>query len=176
MNFRTTLLACASAIALLTACGGSSSSSSGDDNGSSAGEPADRYAGSWRSECLEGYAAGENPAYPNGQSQFIGIVFVKADANSMTFTHNVAEYETANCSGPRTALFTSRGTVSLDGGKQVGNVQTDRATFTTTNGPASIGKVLLWVNDGRLYQGTQAPRDAQGYPNQLETNDPWSAV
>lgn len=178
MNTRMSLLTCVSAALLLVACGGGSSSSSNDDNGSGAtpGEAADKYAGSWRTECKEDYAAGENPAYPNGRSQFTGLVLAKTGATAMNFAQNTAEYETADCSGARTALFTSRGTVTLDGTKQVGNVQADRATFTTTSGPVTIGKVLLWVNSGLLYKGTQPPRDAQGYPNQLEANEPWSPI
>lgn len=176
MNIRMTLLACVSAASLLAACGGGSSSSSDDGDGPDSGETADKYAGSWRTECMEGYAAGENPAYPAGQSQFSGMTLAKTGAETMAFTHNVAEYETPNCSGPRTALFTTRGTVSLDGAKRVGSVQADKATFTTASGPAAIGKVLLWVNGGLLYKGSQAPRDAQGYPNQMETNDPWSPI
>lgn len=178
MNTRTSLLACVSAAFLLVACGGGSSSSSNDDNGSGTapGETADKYAGSWRTECREDYAVGENPAFPGGRSQFTGLVLAKTGATAMNFAQNTAEYETPDCSGPRTALFTSRGTVTLDGGKRIGNVQTDRATFTTTSGPVVIGKVLLWVNSGLLYKGTQSPRDAQGYPNQMETNEPWSPI
>ncbi len=178
MNTRMSLLACVSTAMLLVACGGGSSNSSSDDSdsGSTPSEKADIYAGSWRTECKEDYARGENPAYPNGRSQFTGLVLGKTGAEAMNFTQNTAEYETADCSGARTALFTSRGTVTLDGEKQVGNVQTDRATFTTTSGPVVIGKVLLWVSSGLLYKGTQAPRDAQGYPNQVEATEPWSPI
>jgi len=178
MNSRMSLLACVSAATLLVACGGGSSSSSSDDNGSGStpGERADIYAGSWRTECKEDYAAGENPAYPNGRSQFSGLVLAKTGATALSFAQNTAEYETPDCSGARTALFTSRGTVTLDGAKRIGNVNAERATFTTTSGPVVIGKVLLWVSSGLLYKGTQAPRDAQGYPNQMETNEPWSPI
>ena len=119
MNTLTSLLACASAAMLLVACGGGSSSSSSDDSGSGSnqGEAVDTYAGSWRTECKEDYAVGENPAYPGGKSQFTGLVLAKTDATALNFAQNTAEYETPDCSGPRTALFTSRGTVSLDGGK-----------------------------------------------------------
>ena len=66
--------------------------------------------------------------------------------------------------------------MTLDGSKRTGNVEVDKATFTTTSGPVVIGKVLLWVNNGLLYKGTQAPRDSQGYPNQVEANEPWSPI
>lgn len=178
MNTLTSLLACASAAMLLVACGGGSSSSSSDDSGSGAtpGEAADTYVGNWRTECKEDYAAGENPAFPDGKSQFTGLVLAKTGATALNFAQNTAEYETPDCSGARTALFTSRGTVTLDGTKRTGNVEVDKATFTTTSGPVVIGKVLLWVNNGLLYKGTQAPRDAQGYPNQVEANEPWSPI
>jgi len=178
MNFRMPLLACASTAMLLVACGDGSSSSSSDDNGSNStpGEAADIFVGSWRTECKEDYAVGENPAFPAGRSQFTGLVLAKTGASAMSFAQNTAEYETPDCSGARTALFTSRGTVTLDGAKQIGNVEAERATFTTTSGPVLIGKVLLWVNNGLLYKGTQSPRDAQGYPNQMETNEPWSPI
>lgn len=178
MNSWMSLPACLSAALILVACGGGSSSSSSDDNGSGStpAETADTYAGSWRTECKEDYAAGENPAFPGGRSQFTGLVLGKTGATAMNFTQNTAEYETPDCSGARTALFTSRGTVTLDGTKRIGNVQAERATFATTSGPVVIGKVLLWVNGGLLYKGTQSPRDAQGYPNQMETNEPWSPI
>lgn len=177
MTMRTTLLACAIAVTLLAACGGGSSGGSSDDGPDSAGnEKADVYAGSWRGECLEDYAVGENPAFPTGKSQIRGYVLTKTGAESLSFAYNVAEYETPNCSGARTALFTTRGVVSLDGSKGVGNIQAERATFTTQSGPVTIGKVLLWVSNGLLYFGTEAPRDAQGYPNQLESNSPLSPV
>jgi hypothetical protein len=178
MNTLTSLLACASAAMLLVACGGGSSSSSSDDSdsGSTPGETADKYAGSWRTECREDYAAGENPAFPSGRSHFTGLVLAKTGATAMNFTQNTAEYETPDCSGARTALFTSRGTVSLDGDKKIGNVQADKATFATSSGPVTIGKVLLWTSNGLLYKGTQSPRDAQGYPNQIEANEPWSPI
>lgn len=178
MNSRMPLLACLSAAVLLVACGGGSSSSSSDDNGSGSTptETADIYAGNWRTECKEDYAVGENPAFPDGRSQFTGLVLAKTGATALNFAQNTAEYETPDCSGARTALFTSRGTVTLDGAKRIGNVDAERATFTTTSGPVVIGKVLLWVNNGLLYKGTQAPRDAQGYPNQMETNEPWSPI
>jgi hypothetical protein len=176
MNMRSNLLACISAATLLVACGGGSSSSSDDDTPTGGKDTADKYAGSWRTECREEYSVGENPAFPAGKSHFNGIVLTKTGANAMAFSFNVAEYETINCSGPRTALFTTRGTVSLDGPKTVGTVQTDKATFNTESGAVVIGKSLLWVNNGLLYQGTQSPRDAQGYPNQIEANDPFSPI
>lgn len=176
MNMRSNLLACVSAATFLVACGGGSSSSSDDDTSSGGKETADKYAGSWRTDCMEEYSVGENPAFPTGKSHFDGLVLTKTGANAMAFSFNTAEYETTNCSGPRTALFTTRGTVSLDGTKPVGTVQTDKATFTTESGPVVIGKVLLWVNNGLLYQGTLAPRDSQGYPNQIETNEPLSPI
>lgn len=177
MTMQTTLLACTSAAIFLAACGGGSGGSSSDEGSDSAGnEKADIYAGSWRSDCLEDYAVGENPAFPNGRSQFRGYVLTKTGAESLAFSYNVAEYETPNCAGARTALFTTRGEVSLDGSKPVGNIQAERATFTTQSGAVNIGKVLLWVSNGLLYFGTEAPRDAQGYPNQLESNSPLSPV
>lgn len=180
MTMRTTLLACVSAVTLLAACGGGSSGSSSDEGSGSSGsggnEKADTYAGSWRGDCLRDYAVGENPAFPTGKSQIRGYVLTKTGAESLSFAYNVAEYETPDCSGARTALFTTRGVVSLDGAKAVGNIQAERATFTTQSGPVTIGKVLLWVSNGLLYMGTQPPRDAQGYPNQLESNSPLSPV
>lgn len=177
MNTRMSLLACVSAAMLLVACGGSSSSSDDEDGSDSTpNETADKYAGSWRTECKEDYAAGENPAFPDGRSQYTGLVLAKTGATALNFAQNTAEYETPDCSGARTALFTSRGTVTLDGAKKIGNVDAEKANFTTTSGPVSIGKALLWVNNGLLYKGTQSPRDAQGYPNQMETNEPWSPI
>ena len=175
MTLRPTLLACFSAVTLLAACGGGSSGSSSDEGSNTGGnQKADIYAGGWLTDCLEDYAPGENPAFPTGKSQLRGLVLTKTGAESLAFAYNVAEYETPNCSGARTALFTTRGVVSLDGAKGVGNVQAEKATFTTQSGPVNIGKILLWVSNGRLFQGTQAPRDAQGYPNQLELDSPLS--
>jgi len=176
-RFSTLVLACTTS--LLVACGGSSDDD-GSDNGADSPEApvevTDRYEGSWLTECQQDYAAGENPAYPDGKSQVTGMVLRKLTATTMSFGLTTNEYETGDCTGTRVAAFFSRGDLVFDGVKAAGRRTVERVQFQATTGADGTTRDILWTDGNVLYRGLSGTVGADGYPSQLYTNRPWSRI
>ncbi|MEZ5664085.1 MAG: hypothetical protein R3E94_11250 [Burkholderiaceae bacterium] len=179
MKRRFSAIACACMTSLLMACGGGSGDSTGDTDFESPDAPTDvtdRYEGSWLTNCLQDYAPGENPAYPDGKSQLTGLVLNKLTATTMSFSITTNEYETADCTGTRVAAYFSRGEAVFDGVKSIGDRTVDRVRFHATTGEIGNLYDILWTDGNVLYRGQSGSVTADGYPSLLHATRPWSRI
>ena len=177
-NHFITAIACA---ALLAGCGGSDSP---------AAEPADRYAGTWVSDCGDAHLA--TTAHPDqGLQAVYRLELVKVNADTLRFTVRQEVYPAASgCTGTPLASHTNAadGNTYLIGGQAtVDGVAVDRLTVNMAalggEAPASGGiaypadfflssvdndKDIVSVTATGMRFGTGTAVDADGYPVALE--------
>ena len=151
MKKQLALLAGASVLSLLGACGGGSDA-----------DPIDKYVGTWSS-------CSKHDSGPGADLDT--VVFTKTSASAGAFTATPLSFDTADCTGASapgsdgvtSASFTIAGTKTIAGkaGDKImatSGADAFKQVFYIANGTLTIG---LSDQDG----GT---RDAEGYPNEYE--------
>ncbi|GLS15342.1 MULTISPECIES: hypothetical protein [Hydrogenophaga] len=142
------------ATAMLAACGGSGDN---NDNGTSAaGEPADKYVGTWDAPCYS----------EDGLSANATIVLTKGGAHSVSGTSTLRVFNNTSCSGNPVASQDFPANITIDGTTQASGKTADKVTETSLG---ESGKELLYVDGNRLFASQEGSAlDGQGYPTQLD--------
>lgn len=155
MRSRTTLLACALAASLLSACGGGDSNSDTAAGGSS-GDAADKYVGTWDIPCLvDGSISGNGVVTMN-----------KTGANALSGSSTVRAYTNTSCSGAAVGSTNFPASLTVDGQGTASGKSVDKVTFTALG---DTGKDVFYVDGNKLYSSPDSsPKDGAGYPTQLD--------
>lgn len=136
--------------AVLVACGG------GDDTEPSTASTVDKYIGTWSDACDKG-------------SQVV-LTVTKTSDTVANVKSVITDYSDASCTVSPVVYETITGTMTIVGSKAIsGGITVDKidSNVVSTIDGAATGKEIIKVSGNQLETGTDAPLDAEGYPNQL---------
>lgn len=137
--------------AILAACGGGSDNS----NASANSDPADKYVGSWTTNC-----------FPFGGQSDDGVVtYTKINATTLSSSLITRTYSNTSCTGEFSTSPEPAGMLTVDGTASASGRTVDKVTDSTFGGTF---KELYYVEGNQLFGALKgSPKDDQGYPTQL---------